>query len=164
MQHPPLPCSLQGQVDDAGRLFGSLPDGEHIKSVIRCDIEYRGLVTTWREASRHYARRDEASHTFLFGLSDGRVIDGGRGGNGARWLNHACTANCDAVEEGGRVYIEAIRNIAPGEELFINYALEVPSKTKSLSDYACRCGTRRCRGTMLGLAWRDRVRAADRSA
>ena len=127
-------------------------------------FEYRGLVTTWREASRHYARRDEESHTFLFGLSDGRVIDGGRGGNGARWLNHACTANCEAVEEGGRVYIEAIRNIAPGEELFIDYALEVSSKRKSLSVYVCRCGTRRCRGTMLGLASRDRVRAVDRSA
>ncbi|QBR04407.1 SET domain-containing protein [Paraburkholderia pallida] len=127
-------------------------------------FEYRGLVTSWQEASRHYARRDEENHTFLFGLSDGRVIDGGRGGNGARWLNHACTANCEAVEEGGRVYIEAIRNIAPGEELFIDYALEVPSKTKSLSEYVCRCGTRRCRGTMLGRAWRDRVRAIDRSA
>lgn len=116
-------------------------------------LEYKGLVTTWREASRHYARRDEESHTFLFGLSDGRVIDGGRGGNSARWLNHACSANCEAIEEGGRVYIEAIRNIAAGEELFIDYALEVAPDTsrKSLSHYACRCGSRRCRATMLAI-------------
>lgn len=82
-------------------------------------FEYRGLVTTWREAARYYARREDTGHTFLFGLSNGRVIDGGRGGNGARWLNHACAANCEAVEEAGRVYIEATRLIQPGEELFI---------------------------------------------
>jgi uncharacterized protein len=95
---------------------------------------------------RHYARRDEESHTFLFGLFDGRVIDGGRGGSSARWLNHACSANCEPVEEGGRVYIEAIRNIAPGEELFIDYALEIPPETagEASKEYACRCGTRRC--------------------
>lgn len=91
-------------------------------------FECRGFVTTSREASRHYARRDDEGHTFLFGLSDGRVIDGGRDGNGARWLNHACSANCEAVEEAGHVYIEAIRNIAPGEELFIDYALKLPSE------------------------------------
>jgi uncharacterized protein len=70
-------------------------------------FEYRGLVTICREATRHYVRRDEESHTFLFGLSDGRVIDGGRGGTCARWLNHPCSANCEAVEEAGRVDIKA---------------------------------------------------------
>ena len=117
-------------------------------------FQYRGLVTTWREATRHYARRAETGHTFLFGLSDGRVIDGGRGGNGARWLNHACEPNCEAVEDAGRVYIEAIRDIEPGEELFIDYALEVPPETagESKNEYACRCGTRRCRGTMLNVS------------
>jgi SET domain-containing protein len=115
-------------------------------------FEYKGLQTTWREAARHCARRADAGHTFLFGLSDGRVIDGGRGGNGARWLNHACTGNCEAVEEAGRVYIETLREIVPGEELFIDYALEIPPKARSesLSEYACRCGTKHCRGTMLG--------------
>ncbi len=82
-------------------------------------FEYKGLVTTWREATRTYARRANAGHTFLFGLSDGRVIDGGRGGNGARWLNHACEANCEAIEQSGRVYINALRDVQPGEELFI---------------------------------------------
>jgi len=113
-------------------------------------FEYKGLVTTWREAARAYARRADAGHTFLFGLSDGRVIDGGRGGNGARWLNHACKANCEAIEQSGRVYINALRDIQVGEELFIDYALEVSAKARdSASEYACRCGARRCRGTML---------------
>ncbi|TDV11718.1 SET domain-containing protein [Paraburkholderia caballeronis] len=115
-------------------------------------FEYKGLVTTWNEAARYHSRRAEEGHTFLFGRSDGRVIDGGRGGNGARWLNHACVANCEAIEDGNRVFIEAIRDIGPGEELFIDYALEVPPKTDqaTLDGYRCRCGSKKCRGTMLG--------------
>jgi SET domain-containing protein len=67
------------------------------------------------------------------------VIDGGRGGNGARWLNHACMANCEAIEEAGRVYIDALRDIQPGEELLIDYALEIPPKARedSSSEYTC---------------------------
>lgn len=72
-------------------------------------LQYRGLVTSWREAARHYAYREAERHTFL--LSDGRVIDGGRGGNSARWLNHACNADCEVVEESGRFFIEVRRRI-----------------------------------------------------
>ncbi|MCP3716430.1 SET domain-containing protein [Paraburkholderia sp. CNPSo 3281] len=125
-------------------------------------FEYKGLVTTWREATRACAQRTDAGHTFLFGLSDGRVIDGGRGGNGARWLNHACMANCEAIEKSGRVYIDALRDIQPGEELFIDYALEIPPKAHddATREYTCRCGSRRCRGTMLGPI---QVRRSDRT-
>ncbi|MBN3809959.1 SET domain-containing protein-lysine N-methyltransferase [Paraburkholderia sp. Ac-20347] len=114
-------------------------------------LEYRGLVTTWREAADHCSARAHEEHTFLFGLSDGRVIDGGRGGNSARWLNHACDANCEAVEESGRVFIEATRTIKPGEELFIDYSLELPrsDRRKARDIYRCQCGARSCRGTML---------------
>ena len=43
------------------------------------------------------------------------VIDGGRRGNDARWINHACSPNCEAYEEEGRVFIHALRPIARGE-------------------------------------------------
>ncbi|NRO99613.1 SET domain-containing protein-lysine N-methyltransferase [Paraburkholderia sp. NMBU_R16] len=114
-------------------------------------FEYKGTVTTWRAAARRYAFRSEATHTFLFGLSDGRVIDGGRGGNSARWLNHACTANCETVEQNGRVYIDAAYDIDIGDELFIDYALELADDLdeEERQAYQCWCGTPSCRGTML---------------
>src|SRR6516225_9723566 len=86
-------------------------------------IEYKGEVTGWRRAAAR--QRSEAWHTFVFGLSDGRVIDGSRGGNSARFLNHACTPNCEAIETGDRVFIHAITTIEPGDELFIDYGLAV---------------------------------------
>jgi SET domain-containing protein len=87
----------------------------------------------------------------VFGLSDGRVIDGSVGGNSARWLNHACRANCEAVEIDGRVFIEAAVDIQRGEELFISYGLAVddPHDEETRSQYVCRCGSPACRGTML---------------
>ena len=53
-------------------------------------------------------------HTLLFELSDGMVIDAGLRGNAARWINHGCQPNCEAIEyDDGRVFIHARRTIAP---------------------------------------------------
>lgn len=113
-------------------------------------IEYKGELTSWRRAASR--QRAEAGHTFVFGLTDGRVIDGSRGGNSARFLNHACEPNCEAIEAGERVYIHALTAIAPGDELFIDYGLSVDGEITDevRAQYACRCGARRCRRSMLG--------------
>lgn len=117
-------------------------------------VEYKGSVISWREASRRHARLGETGHTFYFGLSDGRVIDGSQGGNSARWLNHACSANCIATEDAGRVFIHASADVDAGAELFIDYSLEVddPSDEDTVRQYSCRCASISCRGTMLGTA------------
>jgi len=116
-------------------------------------LEYKGEVTTWESAVQRYESRSDDGHTFLFGRSDGQVIDGDRGGNSARWLNHACAPNCETIELEGRVFIHAARDIRIGEELFIDYALEVDDGTTDdeRGAYRCRCGMSGCRGTMLGV-------------
>lgn len=90
--------------------------------------------------------------TYVFGLSDGSFIDGSEGGNATRHLNHSCAPNCVAVEveDGGlpQIVIEARRRIRPGEELFIDYALDIGDGDPA--DFPCRCGAPRCRGTMAG--------------
>jgi hypothetical protein len=55
------------------------------------------------------------------------------------------------VIERNRVFIEAIRDIKPGEELGYDYQLtwESNDDPEELANYACHCGARRCRGTML---------------
>jgi SET domain-containing protein len=46
--------------------------------------------------------------------------------------------------------IEARREIAPGEELTYDYRLSLDGRTRKIrEEYACRCGARRCRGSML---------------
>ncbi len=116
-------------------------------------IEYRGKRMTWEEACEQPASDDaDPYHTFLFSLDDGRVIDAGIGGNAARWINHSCAPNCETHEDDrGRVFITARRPIREGEELSYDYRLAVEGKVgaRMRKAYACRCGARRCRGTML---------------
>ncbi|MEX3973778.1 SET domain-containing protein [Paraburkholderia caribensis] len=112
-------------------------------------IEYKGEVTSWRRAAAR--QQSDAGHTFVFGLSDGRVIDGSRNGNSARFLNHACEPNCEAIEVGDRVFIHALTAINPGEELFIDYGLVIDGEvTEELrAQYACHCGASACPRSMI---------------
>lgn len=116
-------------------------------------IEYTGEIIGWPEAlRRHPHDPKDPNHTFYFSLDDGsHVIDAKVGGNASRWINHACEPNCEADEDEGRVFIRALRDIRPGEELFYDYGLVIDERyTPQLKkDYACRCGSPRCRGTML---------------
>lgn len=115
-------------------------------------IEYKGELISWKEAlHRHPRDPADPDHTFYFHIDERRVIDGGRGGNAARWINHACEPNCEAEEVDGRIYLKALRAIAPGEELFFDYRLMLEGRhtPKVKRQYACHCGMPRCRGTML---------------
>ena len=115
-------------------------------------IEYKGEVITWPEAlRRHPHDPSDPNHTFYFHIDDQHVIDANVNGNAARWINHACEPNCEADETGGRVFIQALRDIQPGEELFYDYGLVIDERytPKLKKEYACRCGSRHCRGTML---------------
>ena len=115
-------------------------------------IEYTGEVITWREALRRHPHDPaDPDHTFYFHIDEKHVIDAKVGGNSARWINHACDPNCEADEQDGRIFITALRDIAPGEELSYNYGLVIDQRyTKKLKkQFECRCGSAHCRGTML---------------
>lgn len=127
-----------------------------------CIIEYRGKRITPEEADEipSYSA-DDPNHTFFFSLSNGKIIDGGQRGNAARWINHSCSPNCEAREneDGSRLFIYSLRDIAEGEELYFDYALVIEGrKTKKLRElYRCLCGSPDCRGTMLALPKRKPV-------
>jgi SET domain-containing protein len=114
--------------------------------------EYKGARVGWREVLRRCARdTSESDHTFYFDLGDGTVIDGGEGGNNARWLNHGCVPNCEAEILDSRVFFRALRDISPGEELTIDHALFVEARhTAEIRErFRCHCAAPGCRGTML---------------
>jgi SET domain-containing protein len=115
-------------------------------------IEYKGERIDSDEADRRYDDDAmEVHHTFLFGLEDGTCIDAAVRGNDARYINHSCDPNCEAVEEDGRVFIEALRDIERGEELVYDYAYEREGRMRPSwrKLYACHCGSKNCRGIIL---------------
>lgn len=116
-------------------------------------MEYLGERITHREADRRYAAEHEHSpHTMLFAVDDKVVIDATRRGNSARFINHSCAPNCEAIEEDGRIFIETLRRVSAGDELTYDYNLVLEERhTPAVKRaHACFCGARRCRGTLLG--------------
>jgi uncharacterized protein len=115
-------------------------------------IEYTGEIISWPEAlRRHPHDPKDPNHTFYFHIDEQHVIDAKVGGNASRWINHACAPNCESDEVDGRVFIKALHDLQPGEELFYDYGLVIDERytPKLKKEYACRCGSTSCRGTML---------------
>ena len=131
-------------------------------------IEYLGERIDQEEADRRYDDDAMAQHhTFLFTVDDDEILDAGVGGNEARFINHSCDPNCEAFVEDGRIFIYAKKNIQPGTELTYDYKLERTGRYRKhwLDLYACRCGSPKCRGTVLRRKDAQRAaRAARRKA
>jgi SET domain-containing protein len=145
---------------ESGRRIQTRRSGVHGKGVFAVQdiaagdtiIEYLGEIITWPEAqARHPHDPDQPNHTFYFHIDENHVIDGLVGGNSSRWINHACEPNCEAQEQDRRIFIKALRDIAPGEELNFDYGLVIDERytPKLKAEYPCWCGATSCRGTLL---------------
>ena len=123
-------------------------------------IEYTGERVSHEEADRRYDDESMARHhTFLFTLDRKTCIDAAVNGNDARFINHSCDPNCEAVIDDGHIWIEALRTIAPGDELVYDYQYERESDADEKL-YPCRCGSPKCRGTILAPRARKKKKAS----
>lgn len=121
-------------------------------------VEYKGKLRSHAEVDDEYGGHDDG-HTFLFILNDDYVIDANLNGNVARWINHGCAPNCKAYVIGNedddprkdRVVIEALRDIATGEELTYDYDIRVEGAVSAEERrlWACHCGAPACTGSMV---------------
>jgi SET domain-containing protein len=122
-----------------------IPDGTRI-------VEYVGERLSHKAADKRYEDADPSdNHTFLFIADRSTVIDASFGGNESRFINHSCDGNCTSATVKGRVFIDATRDIAKGEELGYDYQIPRDKDDPANVDrvYACRCGAEKCRGSML---------------
>jgi hypothetical protein len=130
-------------------------------------IEYTGDRITPEEGDRRYIEDGmRRHHTFLFTVDKDTCIDGKRGGNESRYINHSCDPNCEAVIEDGRIFIFAKKAMAPGTELTYDYQYErTPEHTQEDEEfYRCLCGSPKCRGTILAPPKRTRAKKAVKKA
>src|SRR5215475_5032905 len=111
-------------------------------------VEYDGERITPEEADRRY---EGVSRTYLYGLEDGKTVIDGHG-LGA-YLNHSCDPNCEVDEIKGRVWLFALLDIAPGEDLLWDYNLYDDDDPAP-----CYCGSPKCRGTMYSREWMAKMR------
>src|SRR5215813_12664540 len=85
-------------------------------------------------------KKDDAiENKYLFELNNRWTIDGSVRENVARYINHACKPNAesDVRPRKRRVFIRAIKNIEPGEE--INYDYGTDYFKAYLKPIGCKC-------------------------
>ena len=104
-------------------------------------IEYVGEKITKAEA----ALRVAADNPFIFCLDDEFDVDGDMTWNPARFLNHSCEPNAEAEIFGDQIWIMALRDIRPGEEITFNYSYDL----ENYEEHPCRCGAAQCVGYMV---------------
>lgn len=110
-------------------------------------IEYTGEKISEKEADRRCEERvhrkaPQPQHVYFFWLGRA-IIDGSVGGCGAEYINHSCEPNLITWETPRRILLISKRAIRAGEELTYDYRFGADQEP-----YECRCGSRRCRGTI----------------
>ncbi|HEY1502315.1 MAG TPA: SET domain-containing protein-lysine N-methyltransferase [Acidobacteriaceae bacterium] len=119
-------------------------------------VEYTGPRIPKDTADEKY---ENSPTTYLFGVGNGRTVIDGHGT--AMFINHSCDPNCETDETDGRVWIMAIRNIRPGEELTYDYFLYDGDDDEA----RCNCGSVNCRKSMYAPSEiKKRARAAKKAA
>ncbi|MFH1184197.1 MAG: SET domain-containing protein-lysine N-methyltransferase [Chloroflexota bacterium] len=114
-------------------------------------IEYAGERISPEEADAR-SEGGPSMHplVLLFSVDSRTVIDAAVNGNEARYINHSCEPNCEAVTRGRRIWIHALRDIRSGEELTYDYNLtgDDEDEEAEAEQYSCQCNARSCRGSM----------------
>ena len=108
----------------------AIPAGKRI-------IEYTGPLVSNEEVERRTKGK------YFFGVNTKWSIDGSPRSNTARYINHSCRPNCDAVVSKRRVWIWSRRAIKAGEELTYDYGREYFDE--HIKPFGCKCG--KCAGT-----------------
>ena len=119
----------------------TIPEGTQV-------IEYVGERITKKESYHRAvdridrAQRTGAAAVFIFEVNQRFDIDGSVRWNPARLINHSCDPNCETEIIEGHVWIVALREIEPGEELTYDYGYDL----EHWEDHPCRCGRPNCVG------------------
>ena len=139
-----MPSPIHGCGGFAAR---AVPSGTRI-------VEYVGKKISKEES----LRRCQENNEYIFALNDLEDLDGNVDWNPARFLNHSCAPNCEALFEAGRIWIIARCDILAGEELTFNYGYDL----EDYRDYPCCCGAPNCVGYMVAEEFFEHVRRRSR--
>lgn len=111
-------------------------------------LEYLGERVDKEESNRRGLALFEKSQktggaaVYIFEVNDEWDLDGDKPHNHARLINHTCEPNTEMVNEDDRLFLYALRDILPQEELSFDYGYNI----EHYLDHPCRCGKPSCIG------------------
>lgn len=91
-------------------------------------VEYKGRITTWKDVDHK-----DGNNGYIYYVKRNHVIDAStypsalaRYANDARGIQRVkgLTNNAEYVEEGLKVFIQAVKDIPAGSEIFVDYGKE----------------------------------------
>jgi len=104
--------------------------------------EYKGRLLKLKDAEKAEAR----GNRYLYEINSRWTIDGTPRSNLARYANHSCNPNAETTMVKRHVFIYALRNIKPGEEITYDYGVDYFKNVIGRSNCQCgRCRRRRAR-------------------
>jgi SET domain-containing protein len=104
--------------------------------------EYKGRLLTTKQANKI----ERNGNRYLYEINSRWTIDGTPRSNIARYANHSCNPNAETYDVKRRVFIRALRNIKPGEEIVYDYGIDYFKNVIGRSNCKCsRCRRRRAR-------------------
>ncbi len=136
-------CEVRGSDIHGRGVYATtfIPEGEKV-------IEYVGELIDKDESERRATAQQEKSERFgeaavyIFNINRSYDLDGNVPWNTARLINHSCDPNCEAIIDGKRIFIHAMRDIHPGEELTFDYGFDIDC----FEEHPCLCGRSNCVG------------------
>ena len=123
-------------------------------------IQYVGEKITKEESKKraleweNEARETGKGLVYIFELDNKYDIDGRIGDNPARYMNHSCDGNCEAINSEGEIWIIAIQDIKKGDELVYDYGYDM----EHFLDHPCLCGSSNCIGYIVREDQRSKVK------
>ena len=123
-------------------------------------IQYVGEKISKEESTRRAleweekARKTGAGLVYIFELDEEWNRDGRRGRNPARYMNHSCDGNCEAINYEGEIWIVARKDIKDGEELTYDYGYDM----EHFLDHPCECRADNCVGYIVREDQRKKVK------
>ncbi|MBC7995659.1 MAG: SET domain-containing protein-lysine N-methyltransferase [Rhizobacter sp.] len=102
--------------------------------------EIRGEAISLQEAQR---RARGQARIMIIAVSERRAIDATHSLDPLRFANHSCRPNASLRVRQGRVEFYAMRDVALGEEITVNYG-----ETHHQGRLRCRCGAPGCVGQL----------------
>jgi SET domain-containing protein len=118
-------------------------------------VQYTGEYVTYAVGNRRDKEREKKGKSvYSFVVSKDAVVDGGVGGGIARYINHSCSPNCYVTISGGKIWINALEDIRPGEEITYDYGFTYAYGKK----HKCCCGSPNCVGVIVSKSERWKVK------
>ena len=123
-------------------------------------IQYVGEQIPKKESTKRALEWEEQARetgeglVYIVELDDTYDIDGRLGENPARYMNHSCDGNCEAINYDGEIWIVARKDIKKGEELVHDYGYDM----EHFLDHPCLCGADNCIGYIVREDQRKKVK------